>query len=136
MKDNITLLQRAEKDFFTAELLFANRGEDELLIDNIAYHIQQGIEKCLKFRIQLAGEDYPNTHSIKHLINILDNNDIEVPDWITDNHYILTSYATQTRYSTSVVSTLREIKTFMEEGKKYAENLNGFRETNALSDKK
>ena len=132
MRDDITLLQRAERDFHTAMVMTENRGTDELLLDIIAYHIHQGIEKCLKFNIQLAGGEFPHTHEIKKLISVLDNAGESVPEWIVDNHEIITEYATKTRYNTAVVGTIRENEKFLKLGLEYAESLRKNEGTHSL----
>jgi HEPN domain-containing protein len=123
LRDDITLLQRAERDFNAASIMTDNRGSDELMLDIIAYDIQQGIEKCLKFNIQLAGGEFPHTHEIKKLISVLDNLGEAVPEWIINNHEIITEYAIITRYNTAVVGTIRENKKFLELGLAYLESL-------------
>jgi HEPN domain-containing protein len=134
LRDDITLLQRAERDFTTASIIANNRGTDELLLDIIAYHIQQGIEKCLKFNIQLKGGEFPHTHEIKKLVSVLDNLGEAVPDWIIDSHEIITEYAIITRYNTAVVGTIRENKKFLELGLQYLESLKEYKDSCSLKD--
>ena len=46
-----SLLRRAESDIAIAELLLSEEGNpthDEMITDQAAYHVQQGIEKALK----------------------------------------------------------------------------------------
>jgi len=86
---------------------------DELEFDIAAYHLQQALEKTLKHQITLLGEDFNWTHEIKHLWSQLDNVGYTPPEWIWQNHQLLTDFATKTRYGESMVATKREVEEFI-----------------------
>lgn len=66
MKED-TLLLRAEKDIWVAETLFDALTGDECEVNFITYRLQQALEKCLKFQLEIKGVPYPFTHKISKL---------------------------------------------------------------------
>ena len=58
------LLGRAEADISIARLLLSPSGNptnDEMITDQAAYHVQQGIEKALKYQTEMMGIEYKKT---------------------------------------------------------------------------
>ncbi len=49
MKERITLLDRAKADLINCAMALSQAENDELFQDIAAYHIQQSIEKTVKF---------------------------------------------------------------------------------------
>jgi len=55
------LLKRARSDIQIAKTLLSpvgNPASDEMITDQAAYHIQQGIEKALKYQTEISGVPY------------------------------------------------------------------------------
>jgi HEPN domain-containing protein len=71
------LLRKAGADEFTVEKLIPDlRSSDEV----IGFHAQQAIEKLLKAVLTSAGIEYPHTHSLGRLIDLLRANGLLFPD--------------------------------------------------------
>lgn len=112
MQSKIDYLRRAKVDLLICKKALDN-WVDELEVDIAAYHLQQALEKTLKHKITLLGEAYPRTHEIKRLWAQLDKLNAPPPEWIWENHQLLTDFAEKTRYGENLVATQREVETFV-----------------------
>lgn len=68
-----------------------------VLLEDLCFNAQQAAEKALKAICLSQGMDIPKTHSLVHLMDILESNGIEIPKNVRDAD-ILTQYAVQSRY--------------------------------------
>ncbi len=112
------LLDRADRDIYNAKLLLSPEGNptnDELLDDMAAYHVQQAIEKALKYALVTFGEvdetskEY-RTHSIPALIDLVSEcSNIEISDQLKLAANDITSWEAHSRYDDSPVSAREEI---------------------------
>ena len=112
MRKKATLLDRAKIDLQVAKDNLKNAETDELFLDVAAYHIQQAIEKSLKFHLEINGIEYPLTHDVGALWEQADENKLSPPKWIYDNYETLNTYSTKTRYGASIIGTRRKIIEF------------------------
>ena len=108
MSDNISLLRRAKRDIALCHKILDDI-EDDVDIDIAGYHLQQGVEKYIKYKIQLKGVIYPKTHDIYKLLDLCDANNIDMPHWIDENADTLNSYLSESRYGSSIVASKRKI---------------------------
>ena len=68
-----------------------------VLLEDLCFNAQQAAEKALKGVCLAQGKDIPKTHSLVHLMDILEASGIEIPKNVRDAD-ILTQYAVQSRY--------------------------------------
>ena len=68
-----------------------------VLLEDLCFNAQQAAEKALKALCLNQGMDIPKTHSLIHLMDILEAQGIEIPKNVRDAD-ILTQYAVQARY--------------------------------------
>ena len=68
-----------------------------VLFEDLCFNAQQAAEKSLKAVCLSQGMDIPKTHSLIHLMDILEGTGIEIPNNVRDAD-ILTLYAVQSRY--------------------------------------
>lgn len=68
-----------------------------VLYEDLCFNAQQAAEKALKALCVHKKIDFPKTHSIVRLMDILEENGINIPDNVKEGN-ILTDYAVQTRY--------------------------------------
>ncbi|HEU4745500.1 MAG TPA: HEPN domain-containing protein [Anaerolineales bacterium] len=68
-----------------------------VLLEDLCFNAQQAAEKALKAVCLAQGMDIPKTHSIVHLMDILESRGVEIPKNVRDAD-ILTQYAVQLRY--------------------------------------
>jgi HEPN domain-containing protein len=68
-----------------------------VLLEDLCFNAQQAAEKALKAVCLAQGMDIPKTHSLVHLMDLLEMKGIEIPKNVRDAD-ILTQYAVQSRY--------------------------------------
>jgi len=96
----ISLYDRAIVDYKQGVRALADAHVDDAMCDMAGYHLQQSVEKLLKYQIEQKGEVFPFTHDIALLIDMVD----DVPSWIIDNSQTITKYEALTRYSSVKVA--------------------------------
>jgi len=72
------------------------RGKD-VMLEDLCFNAQQAAEKALKATCFFQKLDFPKTHSIVRLLDILESNGVVIPETVKSAD-ILTQYAVQTRY--------------------------------------
>jgi len=77
------------------------RGEEdsylelkEIALEDLCFDLQQSVEKSLKALLTYNNIDYPYTHKINVLIDLLEENAIQVPNRIKDS-VILNAFASK-----------------------------------------
>jgi len=78
-----------------------------VLYEDLCFNAQQAAEKALK-AVCLAKElDFSKTHSLVHLMDILEAGGLQIPDTVREAD-ILTQYAVQSRYPSIVEEVTKE----------------------------
>ncbi len=82
-----------------SNLLLAEKGKKlkDVLLEDLCFNAQQAAEKALKAVCVAKNLDFPKTHSLVRLIDILEENGVKISDEIKEGG-ILTQYAVQARY--------------------------------------
>jgi len=82
-----------------SDLNLARLGKEGLgvLPEQICFHAQQSVEKALKAILLFSKIDFPLTHDIEELLDLLSEANILLPQEIMDADG-LTPYAVETRY--------------------------------------
>jgi len=88
------LLHKARQDELVVERLLGDRDVDD---DTLGLHAQQAAEKLLKAVLTSRNVDYPRTHNLGVLIELLASNGIELPAELADIDR-LTPFGTVFRY--------------------------------------
>jgi HEPN domain-containing protein len=87
-------LQRARSDFHLGEAALHTPG---VMLEDACFHAQQCAEKALKALLLHQGINFPRTHAIDLLLDLLKNAGVTVPPDI-DEAFVLTDYAVEARY--------------------------------------
>lgn len=87
-------LLRAKGNLNLAEKGGRLRG---VLLEDLCFNAQQAAEKALKAVCLAQGIDVPRTHSLVHLMDVLETAGMDIPKNVRDAD-ILTQYAVQSRY--------------------------------------
>jgi HEPN domain-containing protein len=87
-------LKRARSDLQLGRVALKTSG---VLLEDTCFHAQQCAEKALKALLLRRQINFPRTHSIEVLLDILKLQGEAVPENV-DEAFILTEYAVQTRY--------------------------------------
>ncbi len=87
-------LKRAKSNLQIAK---AGKVFEDILYEDLCFDCEQAVEKALKALLVSIDVSFPRTHSISHLIELIEEHSIMVPDEIKDS-ISLTAYAVSTRY--------------------------------------
>ena len=85
------MYRAAERDILTLRSMTADAP-----VESFGFHVQQAAEKAFKAWLALLGEEYPLTHSIETLLDILDDWGAAVEPFRSLIDY--TPYAVEFRY--------------------------------------
>ncbi len=98
---DVRLFRSARMDLETAKTLWKTTWDDEMILNNAAYHLQQAVEKVLKASLECVGVTVPNTYKISKLLTMAVNNgaNLVVTDWIDDHAEMLSEWEAETRYN-------------------------------------
>jgi HEPN domain-containing protein len=89
------LLQRkAAQDLAVLRKLI---GDPSINTETLGFHAQQAAEKLIKALLALGGHDYPRTHDLGLLLDLLASLDVWIPEALLTVE-ILTPFATVFRY--------------------------------------
>ncbi len=116
------LFQIARADLRLARLTLTGLN-DELALNMAAYHVEQAVEKLLKFSLNLSGVLYPATHNIGVLLDMLTDHRIRYPSWLDDVSYLLSSWSTQTRYNANFSVVRRDVMRMLELSEQWYEEM-------------
>lgn len=105
------LLARAKVKRENAENSYNKMSEDDAYRDDCCYNLQQAIEMTLKAIVELHGEQYAENHDVRANLNILNRNEIKIPDEKEIRSMASTIYGweTESRYKDSFVSLQEDI---------------------------
>lgn len=114
---DIRLFRSARMDYETASMIWRNPYNDEMILNNAAYHLQQAVEKVLKGALECVGVTVPNTHKISKLIKMISDNgaSLIILEWIDDHSEMLSEWEAQTRYDMDFLVEKRKLDTAMKE---------------------
>jgi HEPN domain-containing protein len=87
-------LQRARSNLERAQ---AGKVSSGILFEDLCFDCHQAVEKSLKALLIYKKIEFPRTHSISRLLEIVEHTNIQIPDEIMESA-ALTDYAVETRY--------------------------------------
>ena len=115
-----TLFRKASQDELVLEKLLADSDVDD---DTLGFHAQQAAEKLLKAPLCVRGVDYPRTHSLGVLVELLGTAGETLPGVVGDLNR-LTPFGTTFRYDEGFsgasfdrsewLTTIRTLREFVE----------------------
>ncbi len=118
----------ARRDFDDAVALWTIFKNDERHINNVAYLLQQAVEKTLKAFLQNNGMLDLFTHDITKLVKMSTNNGSKavITEWIDEHSDTLTRWEAETRYNYEFCSSIKVVDTAIVEIQKFLE-MNGLK---------
>lgn len=121
MRNEETLLDMANTNYKTSQILLENRQDDERILCSVGYHLQQTVELAIKHFLEEDGVRYGYIHDITQLIIIAKENhvDTHISEYIDEHSEMFTSWEAKTRYIKGFRLELRKIETAMAEVGKY-----------------
>lgn len=114
---DIRLFRSALMDYRTACTIWETPYNDELILNNAAYHLQQAVEKVLKGALECVGVTVPNTHKITKLIEMIRHNgaNLKVTEWLDDHSEMLSEWEAETRYNMDFLVEKRKLERALSE---------------------
>lgn len=97
-----SLLARARADVEISKILLTDEGNpthDEMITDQAAYHVQQAIEKALKYQTEMLGIEYKKVHNIAGLISPLEAAGFPVSDELKAKAFVISDWEASSRYN-------------------------------------
>lgn len=105
------LLSLAQADVEVSELILGTTN-DELKQNMAAYHTQQAIEKIIK-QLIIDKRGFGNIeHDLGQLVADAKSEGIVVPDWVEENSYEISRWATTIRYNSNFKTNRDSIDSF------------------------
>lgn len=114
---DIRFFKAAYHNYEVAARLMQYYQSDELYLNDVAYNLQQCIEKTLKAFLECKGVTVPQTHSVRKLLLMSENNGsaVVVTDWIRENMYEIEAWEAETRYNFDICLEAERIRKGLEE---------------------
>lgn len=105
------LLARAKAKKFSADNSYNYMSMDDAYIDECCFNLQQAIEFCLKYIVEMSGEEYIENHDIRAQMNILKRIEQHIPceEKLRMIASTINSWAVETRYNDNFVALLEDI---------------------------
>jgi len=116
------LLSIAERDILMSELALGT-SNDEIMQNMAAYHTQQAIEKIIKsLLLQIRG--FAGTdHDLGLLVSDAKSCGILIPQWVDDNSYEISRWATTIRYNSNFKTNRDSIVLYNENAKRWIKEI-------------
>lgn len=103
------LASKAESDLRMAEIGI----EHDAPLDAVAFHVQQAAEKLLKALLASRGIEYPRTHDVEALLDLI-LTDFAVFDGFRERLLGLSAYAVEMRYDAALYPDREEVMVALE----------------------
>ena len=115
------LLARAKAKHANVENNYIRIGEDDAFLDETCFNLQQCIELCLKYMVEMSGEEYVETHDIRAQINKLKSKNATIPceQELRKMATTLNSWEAESRYNDNFTALIDDI----EDARKIADEL-------------
>ncbi len=126
---DVRLFRSAKMDYETAVMIWRNPYNDEMILNNAAYHLQQAVEKIIKGALECVGVTVPNTHKISKLVKLVSDHgaSLILTDWVDDHSEMLSAWEAQTRYDMDFLVEKRKLDVALKEVKAFFE-INGIQD--------
>ncbi|MDO5440435.1 MAG: HEPN domain-containing protein [Erysipelotrichaceae bacterium] len=110
------LLARAKVKYKNALNDYYQLSLDDAYVDDCCYNLQQCIEYCLKYIVELNGENYIENHDVRAQLNKLKELDVKLPfeEEIRKNASLLNSWEAESRYNDDFIALVEDINDIKE----------------------
>lgn len=108
------LLKRSHIDIQIAQKLMSPEGNpsnDSMIYDQAAYHIQQGIEKALKYQTEISGIPYKKIHNLTGLIEDVEKTGLSVSDKLKMMAFQISDWEASSRYNDDFSVQTKDLET-------------------------
>lgn len=114
---DIRFFKSAYHCYDVAAKLMKYYEQDEMYLNDVAYNLQQCVEKTLKAFLECKGVSIPQTHNIHKLISMSKNHGSSaiITPWIEENQYEIETWESDTRYNFDISLEFEHIQTGLQE---------------------
>lgn len=114
---DIRLFKSAFMDFQLVKTICRTPYNDEMFLNNAAYHLQQCVEKVTKGALECAGVTVPGTHRLSKLFRMVHNNgaNLILTDWLEDHAEMLSEWEAESRYNMDFLVEKRKLDVAVEQ---------------------
>lgn len=108
---DVRLFKSALLNYQAALSIYQTPYNDEMFLNNAAYHLQQSVEKTLKGALECVGVTVPNTHRIPKLLDMTVHHgaNLTITEWIDEHAEMLSAWEAETRYNMDFVVEKRKL---------------------------
>ena len=105
------LLQRAKVKYSNAEHNYHFIGTDDAYLDDVCYSLQQCIELCLKYIVEMNGKEYIENHDVRAQLNTLKELQLAVPmeQELRSIATTLNSWEAESRYNDDFTAVIDDV---------------------------
>lgn len=104
---------------WTSGLILSHLTGDEIDLNLASYHIEQTLEKCIKFQLEMQGVKYERTQNISDLVEINEKIGDEMPLELKAELGLIIDWEGKTRYIKDYFVELRTINRVLPKVKAY-----------------
>lgn len=110
------LFVRAKVKRENAQYNYTKISLDDAYVDDCCYNLQQCIELCLKYIVEMNGENYVENHDIRAQLNKINSINVRIPmyDKLRSMASTINDWEAQSRYNDNFVALIEDINDAME----------------------
>ncbi len=126
---DVRLFRSGFMDYQLAKNIWEKPYNDEMYLNNAAYHLQQCVEKITKGALECTGVTVPNTHRLSRLFSMVKNNgaNLILTEWLDDHGEMLSEWEAESRYNMDFLVEKQKLERALGEVKKFLK-VNGISE--------
>lgn len=127
---DVRLFKSGYLDYQLSKNIWQMPYNDEMFLNNAAYHLQQCVEKITKGALECVGVTVPNTHRLSRLFSMIENNgaNLVLTEWIDDHAEMLSEWEAESRYNMDFLVEKRKLEKALSEVDRFLK-INGIQET-------
>lgn len=114
-----TLFEIGSRDLWNSELILSHLTGDEIDLNLASYHIEQALEKCIKFQLEMREVKYKWTQDLSTLVEIKENISNAMPLELKAELGLIIAWESKTRYIKDYFLELRTINRVLPKVKAY-----------------
>lgn len=118
---DVRLFRSGFLDYQLARNIWQMPYNDEMFLNNAAYHLQQCVEKITKGALECTGVTVPNTHRLSKLFSMVQNNGatLMITEWMDDHAEMLSEWEAESRYNMDFLVEKRKLEKALEKTEEF-----------------
>lgn len=127
---DVRLFRSGFLDYCLARNIWKMPYNDEMFLNNAAYHLPQCVEKITKGALECTGITVPNTHRLPKLFDMARNNGagLIITEWMDDHAEMLSEWEAESRYNMDFLVEKRKLEKALEKTDEFLK-INGIQDS-------